>query len=120
MVEKMSSDSGNSRASDALQRRHESIKKWKQSDTAKEPNVRHENKFTIQFDKGTVFLSAVASGDVDETAKLIKGGVDIDHTNVDGLTALHQVLVGVLIHILDLSSSLDDHLLPPELVNIIG
>jgi len=38
-----------------------------------------------------VFLSAVSSGDVEEVKKLLAKGADINHQNVDGLTALHQV-----------------------------
>lgn len=92
MVEKMSGSGGsNSRASNALLIRAEAIKKWKSSDTAKEKSIRTEEQFTIQFDNGTVFLSAVASGDLDETEKLLDEGVDIDFRNNDGLTALHQV-----------------------------
>ena len=87
----MSSDNSSNRASNALLRRAESIKKWKSSDTATEKPVRLPQQFTIKFDKGTVFLSAVASGEIEETKHLLDSGVDIDYTNVDGLTALHQV-----------------------------
>lgn len=94
MVEKMSGSGGsNSRASNALLIRAESIKKWKNSETAKEKAVRVAEQFTIQFDKGTVFLSAVASGDLDETVSLLEEGVDIDYRNNDGLTALHQACI---------------------------
>ena len=60
-------------------------------DTAKEKPERQDEQFTIKFDKGTVFLSAVSSADIDEVIKLLDKGVDIDTTNNDGLTALHQV-----------------------------
>ena len=94
MVEKMSSDLGqNSRASNALMKRHESIQKWKISDTAREEPVRLPKQFTIQFTKGTCLLSAVASGDLEETTALLDGGVDINYTNIDGLTALHQACI---------------------------
>lgn len=92
MVEKMSSETGTkTRATNALLRRAQSIKDWQSSDTAKEKPFRLPVQFTIKFDKGTVFLSAVASGDLEETERLLKEGVDIDYTNIDGLTALHQV-----------------------------
>jgi len=94
MVEKMSGDSGNSRASNALHKRADSIKKWKQSETAKEADVRVENQFTIRFDAGTVFLACVTAGDIDEATRFLdKNIVDIDYTNVDGLTALHQACI---------------------------
>ena len=91
MVEKMSGTGPNTRATVAHVRRHESISSWNKSATASEKPIRLPGQFTIQFDKGTVFLSAVASGDIEETEKFLDEGVDIDSTNVDGLTALHQV-----------------------------
>lgn len=93
MVEKMSGSLGGSnRAASAIIKRGEAIAGWSNSATGKQPSVRHPEQFTIKFDKGTVFLSAVASGDLDEVESLLKEGVDIDYTNVDGLTALHQVM----------------------------
>jgi len=89
MVEKMS---GN-RASNAILKRRAAIDSWPGTETGTQPPVRHPHQFTINFDKGTVFLSAVASGDIEETEKLLKEGVDIDYTNVDGLTALHQACI---------------------------
>ncbi len=80
-----------SRASNALLKRQEAIKRWMLSDTNRESLHRPSNKVRITFESETVFLSAVSSGDVEETKNLIKGGVDIDCANVDGLTALHQV-----------------------------
>ena len=38
-----------------------------------------------------MFLAACAATDRDEVDRLIRRGADIDTTNVDGLTALHQV-----------------------------
>lgn len=80
-----------SRASNALQKRQESLKRWTKSETALESADRSRKKTKIQFSLGTVFLSAVSSGDVDEVKKLLAKGADINHQNVDGLTALHQV-----------------------------
>ena len=94
MVEKMSSDLGqNSRASNALMKRNESIQKWKASDTAREKPVRYPDQFKIQFNKGICLLSAVTSGDCDEVSDLLDEGVDINYTNIDGLTALHQACI---------------------------
>lgn len=84
-------DGGTSRAGNALQKRQESLKRWKGSETDKQPAVRSENKAKIKFNAGIVFLSAVSSGDVDEVKKLLARGTDINFQNVDGLTALHQV-----------------------------
>ena len=80
-----------SRASNALQKRQESLKRWTTSETAKESADRTRKKTKIQFSLGTVFLSAVSSGDVEEVKRLLAKGADINHQNVDGLTALHQV-----------------------------
>lgn len=80
-----------SRASNALQKRQESLKRWTKSETALESSDRSRKKTKIQFSLGTVFLSAVSSGDVEEVKNLLAKGADINHQNVDGLTALHQV-----------------------------
>lgn len=90
----MSSDLGqNSRASNALMKRNESIARWKASDTAKEQPHRHPEQFKIKFNKGICLLSAVASGDFDEATDLLDQGVKINYTNVDGLTSLHQACI---------------------------
>lgn len=80
-----------SRAGNALQKRQESLKRWKGSETDRQPVDRSKKKSKIKFNAGTVFLSAVSSGDVDEVKKLLAKGTDINFQNVDGLTALHQV-----------------------------
>lgn len=80
-----------SRASNALQKRQESLKRWTKSETALESSDTSRKKTKIQFSLGTVFLSAVSSGDVEEVKNLLAKGADINHQNVDGLTALHQV-----------------------------
>lgn len=82
-----------SRASNALQKRQESLKRWTTSETAKESADRSRKKTKIKFSLGTVFLSAVTSGDVEEVKKLLAKGADINHQNVDGLTALHQACI---------------------------
>jgi alpha-D-ribose 1-methylphosphonate 5-phosphate C-P lyase len=81
-----------SRSSSALFKRAEQLKRWEESETNREPEV-HPNGKTrkIKFPAGCVFLAACAAGDKDEVLKLLKKGADIDTTNVDGLSALHQV-----------------------------
>lgn len=81
----------NSRASNALQKRQESLRRWKDSETARESTERSLKRIRIKFSQGTVFLSAVSAGDVEEVKKLLAKNCDINHQNVDGLTALHQV-----------------------------
>ena len=96
MVEKMSDLGQTSRAANALLKRQEAIKRWKSSDTNREPAQRTAHQVRITFDKETVFLSAVSSGDVEETRNLLNDGVDINCANVDGLTSLHQVTLSSL------------------------
>lgn len=36
-------------------------------------------------------MAACSAGDREEVAALLRQGADINHANVDGLTALHQV-----------------------------
>jgi hypothetical protein len=47
----------------------------------------------VKFPKGCVFLAACSSGDADEVRQYLKLGVNINTTNIDGLTALHQACI---------------------------
>ena len=47
----------------------------------------------VRFPKGCVFLAACSSGDADEVRAHLKMGVNINTTNIDGLTALHQACI---------------------------
>lgn len=80
-----------SRASNALFKRQEQLQRWKQSETAREPVVKTTKRAKLKFDDGTVFLSAVSAGDIDEVKKLLQKGADVNYQNIDGVTALHQV-----------------------------
>lgn len=79
------------RSTSALFKRADQLKRWQESDTFREPNEPKSKTRRIQFTDGCVFLASCAAGDKDEVDKLLKRGADIDTTNVDGLTALHQV-----------------------------
>lgn len=82
------------RSTSALIKRAEQLKRWQESDTAKEstsPRTSRLGKNRVQFTDGCVFLAACAAGDKDEVERLVAKGADIDTANVDGLTALHQV-----------------------------
>lgn len=83
--------SADNRSSSALFKRAEQLKRWEESETNKETSVPGHKPKKIQFSLGCVFLAACASGDKDEVLKLLEVGADIDTTNVDGLSALHQV-----------------------------
>lgn len=76
----------------ALIRRHEQVKRWEGSDTNLEPSSPKKNRTKVQFQDGCVFLAACSSGDKEEVEKLLQRGADINTANVDGLTALHQVI----------------------------
>ena len=45
----------------------------------------------MRFAQGAVFMAACSAGDQEEVAALLRQGADINHANIDGLTALHQV-----------------------------
>ena len=79
-------------AKKAQKRREEQLERWDISDTNKESDrPRNSEKSLVKFDDGCVFLAACSSCDTDEVERLLSNGADINTTNVDGLTALHQV-----------------------------
>lgn len=81
------------RSTSALFKRAEQLKRWQESDTFLEPCEPKHKSRRIQFTDGCVFLAACAATDRDEVDRLIRRGADIDTTNVDGLTALHQACI---------------------------
>lgn len=91
----MSLDSRSTRS--ALFKRAEQLKRWQESDTNREPSAINGDNRRIKFSAGCVFLAACAAGDKDEVLSLLKKGADIDTANVDGLSALHQVNIYVLL-----------------------
>lgn len=80
------------RSSSALFKRAEQLKRWEESDTNKQSSS-PKRESRIQFSPGIVFLAACTSGDKEEVQRLLKMGADINTANVDGLTALHQVML---------------------------
>lgn len=81
------------RSNSALFRRAEQLKRWEDSETNDvSPIVPKDKKSKIKFSDGCVFLAACAAGDTEEVERLLEKGTDINTTNVDGLTALHQVI----------------------------
>lgn len=90
---------GGKRAESARLRRAEQLRRWKGSLTEQEPVAagggrgRHRGGggSRVRFEEGAVFLAACSSGDTEEVKRLLGRGARIDTTNVDGLTALHQV-----------------------------
>ncbi|KAK7590542.1 hypothetical protein V9T40_002155 [Parthenolecanium corni] len=79
------------RSSSALFKRAEQLKRWEESETNRESSTPRNKAKKIQFSLECVFLAACAAGDKDEVLRLLNVGADIDTSNVDGLSALHQV-----------------------------
>lgn len=77
--------------SSALFKRAEQIKRWEESETNREPVLSSGRERKIKFSAGCVFLAACKAGDKEEILRLLKKSADIDTTDVDGLSALHQV-----------------------------
>ena len=87
----------------ALWRRDEQIKRWNLSETnnvSSEP--RDVSKTCVKFQDGCVFLAACSSSDKHEIERLVQRGADINTTNIDGLTALHQVCLPTFAVYMDL------------------
>merc|ERR1712106_1070974 len=81
------------RSNSALMKRAEQLKRWQDSETAREPSEPKRKSRRIGFSDGCVFLAACAAGDREELKVLLGRGADIDTANVDGLTALHQACI---------------------------
>ena len=81
-------------------KREEQIKRWKEREMS-EPTtidsyhriISNTKETKVKFPKSCVFLAACSSGDTDEVRQHLKLGVNINTTNVDGLTALHQACI---------------------------
>ena len=77
-------------------KRQEQIKKWREMDlieSQKSEFKQSDRLNRVRFPKSCVFLASCASGDLDEVRQHLKLGVNINTTNVDGLTALHQACI---------------------------
>ncbi|XP_077425059.1 protein phosphatase 1 regulatory subunit 12A [Vanacampus margaritifer] len=89
-----------SRSEAAKQRRQDQLQRWLGSetdqtdsearDTASSSGTRRPR---VRFAQGAVFMAACSAGDQEEVAALLRQGADINHANVDGLTALHQACI---------------------------
>ncbi|XP_046390993.1 protein phosphatase 1 regulatory subunit 12C [Ischnura elegans] len=81
------------RSTSALFKRAEQLRRWEESETNKEAGVSRNKERRVKFSSGCVFLAACGAGDKEEVERLLQKGADIDTTNVDGLTALHQACI---------------------------
>lgn len=87
-----------SRSEAAKQRRQDQLQRWLGSETdrtdAESRGGGGSRRSKVRFAQGAVFMAACSAGDREEVAALLRQGADINHANIDGLTALHQVEKG--------------------------
>ncbi len=82
-------------------KREEQLRRWKEIEESMENNTieayektyQRNKSSKVRFPKSCVFLAACSSGDTDEVKQHLKLGVNINTTNIDGLTALHQACI---------------------------
>ena len=77
------------RQSSAIAKRREQLRRWDESETNRESSKMKLSQ-RVKFEESYMFLAACAAEDRDEIDKLLQRGVDINTSNIDGLTALHQ------------------------------
>ncbi|XP_057693539.1 protein phosphatase 1 regulatory subunit 12A isoform X1 [Corythoichthys intestinalis] len=89
-----------SRSEAAKQRRQDQLQRWLGSETDQTDseargasNSSGTRRARVRFAQGAVFMAACSAGDREEVAALLRQGADINHANVDGLTALHQACI---------------------------
>lgn len=87
-----------SRSEAAKQRRQDQLQRWLGSETDQTRSEARETasgsgtrRARVRFAQGAVFMAACSAGDREEVAALLRQGADINHANIDGMTALHQV-----------------------------
>uniref|UniRef100_A0A4W4E6K0 Protein phosphatase 1, regulatory subunit 12C n=1 Tax=Electrophorus electricus TaxID=8005 RepID=A0A4W4E6K0_ELEEL len=89
-----------SRSEAAKQRRQDQLQRWQGSETdltgaeVRSPSLGiGGRRAKVRFAQGAVFMAACSAGDREEVAELLRQGADINHANIDGLTALHQACI---------------------------
>ncbi|XP_070686397.1 protein phosphatase 1 regulatory subunit 12A isoform X4 [Pempheris klunzingeri] len=89
-----------SRSEAAKQRRQDQLQRWLGSETDRTGADARETasgsgtrRAKVRFAQGAVFMAACSAGDREEVASLLRQGADINHANIDGLTALHQACI---------------------------
>ncbi|KAL5260603.1 hypothetical protein ACHWQZ_G010677 [Mnemiopsis leidyi] len=76
-----------------LARRRLQLQEWQASDTNNLNLATLTKKNLIQFKRKFMFLDSVIQQDADEVQRLLALGVDVNYTNTDGISALHQVCI---------------------------
>jgi ankyrin repeat protein len=80
-------------------KREEQLRRWKETEETMDTNSMEAYKpayrkpSMVKFPKSCVFLAACSSGDTVEVKQHLDMGVNINTTNIDGLTALHQACI---------------------------
>ncbi|XP_056128602.1 protein phosphatase 1 regulatory subunit 12A [Rhinichthys klamathensis goyatoka] len=89
-----------SRSEAAKQRRQDQLQRWQGSETDRTgvearilSSAPGNRRARVRFAQGAVFMAACSAGDREEVAELLRQGADINHANIDGLTALHQACI---------------------------
>ncbi|XP_043083735.1 protein phosphatase 1 regulatory subunit 12A isoform X2 [Puntigrus tetrazona] len=89
-----------SRSEAAKQRRQDQLQRWQGSETDRtgaearsQSSAPGNRRARVRFAQGAVFMAACSAGDREEVAELLRQGADINHANIDGLTALHQACI---------------------------
>ncbi|XP_073677305.1 protein phosphatase 1 regulatory subunit 12A [Garra rufa] len=89
-----------SRSEAAKQRRQDQLQRWQGSETDRtgaeargHSSAPGNRRARVRFAQGAVFMAACSAGDREEVAELLRQGADINHANIDGLTALHQACI---------------------------
>uniref|UniRef100_H3DF77 Protein phosphatase 1 regulatory subunit n=1 Tax=Tetraodon nigroviridis TaxID=99883 RepID=H3DF77_TETNG len=84
----------------AKQRRQDQLQRWLGSETDRTGSEARDTlsasgtrRAKVRFAQGAVFMAACSAGDREEVAALLRQGADINHANIDGLTALHQACI---------------------------
>ena len=75
-----------------IARRRLQLQEWQGSDTNNLNLANQTKKNLIQFKRKFMFLDSVIQQDAEEVQRLLALGVDVNYTNTDGISALHQVL----------------------------
>lgn len=87
-------DSTASRGVNALHRRAQQLKRWQEAEKEYTKQEMKRNATRIKFSDATIFLAACATSDFEECERLLSSDVvNINVTNVDGLTGLHQACI---------------------------
>nr|XP_014349751.1 PREDICTED: protein phosphatase 1 regulatory subunit 12A-like isoform X2 [Latimeria chalumnae] len=89
-----------SRSDAARQKRREQLNRWLGSETDQAGTALWvggrpggSGRSRVRFAQGAVFMAACSAGDQEEVRELLAKSADINYTNVDGLTALHQACI---------------------------